>query len=681
MIKLKNALSKLNFPLYFIIMAVVVEMISFALLGLGALPEYYMYDFAVILFVAAIIYVIPNTKVQFAISIVLLFLQCLICYVNYSLVTLYGDVLSIEMIRLFSDAMKAMDSGFTFIKIASLLVIIYIVEVAIGIGVYYLQKNTILAFKRNFSVIIAGFFIFMSGVGGLMFYQQRNKVYAESLEVDSTVSDQFLYENNFMKLLSLDKFGTFGFYLNDLVNSMTSHKEEEYLDAVNYFENQDIYSGDNNGLFGGDKGNNVLVIMMESQSWFNFGTQELTPNIYNIMHGFDASYYLDSNISDQYTDTAAFVSDHFFSKTKTNIAEGIGILGNYPATSSISSVVNAKNADYFDFSMPNIMNNLGYTSSYFHTNTKGFYNRDDLYPYIGFGDNLYFKDNQEVFADEDFGWGNWLSEERFVTEMIDNMIDADSPFYSFYLNVGTHGPYYDTENYDDQVMYKEFVLNSQWYADFRAKYQDSIDEETYNYIVNQTACVVGLDHAIGVIIKDLLQKGIYDETTIVLYGDHYAYYNNVANAVAQLPSTNYYDIGLNTVPLVIKSKTLQQNEIYSSDRFTSAYDIVPTLLDLLGIEFNCGVYVGNSLFSSNDRFESYIGPDGNIDYCNAYYSHTGGMYDKYASSQELTSFILDYDNEEYKNAFIRSCKKTLEKLYYAQFLYESDFYNDVIMKQ
>lgn len=121
MLNIRNAFIKLTFPILFLILSSIMEIISFFILGLGGLPEYFLYDFAILLLISAIIYVIPNKTAQFIICLILFLLQNLLTYVNYSLITLYGDVLSIEMILLFGDAMLAMDSGFTFVKIAILL--------------------------------------------------------------------------------------------------------------------------------------------------------------------------------------------------------------------------------------------------------------------------------------------------------------------------------------------------------------------------------------------------------------------------------------------------------------------------------------------------------------------------------------------------------------------------------
>ena len=59
----------------------------------------------------------------------------------------------------------------------------------------------------------------------------------------------------------------------------------------------------------------------------------------------------------------------------------------------------------------------------------------------------------------------------------------------------------------------------------------------------------------------------------------------------------------------------------------------------------------------------------------------GGLPDKYVSTQDLQNFVFDYENDNYKKAFLLSCQNTLKKLYYTQFLYESNFYNDVINQQ
>ena len=59
-LNIRNAFIKLTFPILFLILSFIMEIISFFILGLGGLPEYFLYDFAILLLLSAIIYVIPN---------------------------------------------------------------------------------------------------------------------------------------------------------------------------------------------------------------------------------------------------------------------------------------------------------------------------------------------------------------------------------------------------------------------------------------------------------------------------------------------------------------------------------------------------------------------------------------------------------------------------------------------
>jgi len=694
---LRNLYHKMGFLTYYIFVAIVLEIAMFLRLDLGVLPKYWLYDLSIILMIAGIIFIIPNNVIQAIVTAIMLGAQTVIFYVNFSLYSLYGDVFSFDMINLFKETAKAMTKDFSFIWFMIMLIIAYIV-IVIGIILIAIKRHKYpISFRKNFSLAIVMMLLIIQGLSISTIVSQRNTVHASGdiVQVDR-ISDSFLMDTSMLKLASMKTFGFFGYYTNNLLNTLTNNSVTNELlnSAILYFNNGEVHDQSSSDMFGVDEGNNVIMVMMESLEWFAFSdgtynstslSPELTPNIYALA-------------------TEGTIANNFFAKSKTNISEGIGFIGSYPVGKYMEQVTRNSNDNQYDFTLPNVLKNNGYTASYFHTNESTYYDRHKTHTKLGF-DAIYCWDYDEFGYDGGFDWSEWIKEEDFVYSAMDYMIpkkankniygeDAQK-FFTFYSTVSTHGPYDNNSKCGDQVEYKNYVkygntqhlpesqrVHTKWYQNVLDAYGDK-GSQFINRLVNYQATVVGLDKAIGALVNQLKSYGIYDDTTIILYSDHNAYYHTISNDLKGLPDTEYMDIGLNTIPLIIKSAgitskaTEQGTEIKTIDRFCSAYDLLPTVLDLLGIKFNKNLYIGNSLFGTID--DMYENENGEMEELIVYYSLTGGLISNKMYTLNMTDFHYDeFVTIGYYNKFKDISYNTLKKLNYIYTLYVYNTYQYII---
>lgn len=173
------------------------------------------------------------------------------------------------------------------------------------------------------------------------------------------------------------------------------------------------------------------------------------------------------------------------------------------------------------------------------------------------------------------------------------------------------------------------------------------------------------DAAIGKIINRLKETNQYDNTIICIYGDHDAYYKSngyevLSNYVYDTVD-EYYPERYSTMNIIsnpnLKTK---YNEINNTNElkieytdFTSPYVIVPTLLDLLGINYNPDRYFGTSIFNTETKYD------------NLFYSHEFGIYfnsDFTALSQDNIKYS-NSDSKEDLNLFNKILEKSIEKVY------------------
>lgn len=699
--------SKFGLSLFYLISTLGIEIMTFCMLEIGFLPENFWYDFAFMLMFMGIIFIIPNYLAQYIVSMFILVVQIVLMYVNYTLYHLYGDVFSFDMIKLFNETKQAITSDFTYVWLIVVLVGLAFVLGIIGFHIYRTLRVYRIPFSKNFSIFMIMLLLIVQGVG-IGVYTQQYEVLKSTASIGDenyVLSDAFLMDSTMLKFSSLKTLGTYGYYVNNIMNVLSDSANKAVIEkSVNYFKSGDTFDATDSSVFGAASGDNVIVVMMESLEWYGFTdgiynsktfSAELTPNINRLI-------------------SEGFIATDFFAKSKTNISEGIGFLGSYPIGKYMEQVTSYKKEPYYGFSMPNMLKKEGYDTYYMHTNEGSYYSRRRTHDNLGFN-NLYFGDDA---LDSDIKWGHWMKEEDFVRSALDagHLIPEDASegqkFYSFYTTVSSHGPYINNEDNMDQQEYKDLVLHSDWYKNASKVYTN---DEVLRYLVNYQASIVGLDKAMGVIIDKLEEEGIYDDTTILMYSDHNAYYHSISNSIKGVQSMDYSNIELNTIPFILKSKKLTDKieelgyydeeinpngvianddeygnvsnvtnkPVYSTNRFCSAYDIVPTLLDILGVEYNRNFYGGNSIFAKLGMEVDVVkkvddGYDVLKEEVVAYYSHTGGVYGKYGYTSDLESYNYSFTNDvtyvSYTDKFKSACKNILIKLNYISTLYSYGVY-------
>jgi len=648
---------------------------------------------------------------------IILTIQVIFIYVNYSLLMIYGDLFSVDMINMIGEAGAAMTSSFIYVSVILQLVGVFLAIVLIGgILLKYCNKdkNNLRYHFSIFNVIIILSFQCFS-IGYFVNTRQEINKLASLSEANYMASDTFLMNTSFLKESSYTKFGTYGYFANIIANQMVHNTSIIERATLDYFTKGDIYGteGNSSPVFSVDNGNNVIVIMMESLEWFGFGdgtysseldylTPAYTPNIYGLIYG-DVDKVNDDSL----------IATSFFAKSKTNMSEGQGIIGNYPVGQSLTEVVRNDTDDRkaLGYAMPNVMRDLGYTTTYVHSNEIGFYDRVETHHHLGFDrvigkDNLTDKEGNRIYSGDELEFDNWDAEGRFVENAIDYIVPKDADkFYTFYLNVSSHGPYEKKYNLHDgdaikyyyYVKYGEddcvqnengdWVLSvaeneatfSDWYLNVKETRPN--DSSLWEEMVYYQCGVIGLDDAIGVILGKLDEYGIADETTLLLYSDHYSYYDGLTHRFKGFDEDDFTSIELNTIPLIISSPGLKEINTSSAkytitDRFCSAYDIVPTLFDLLGIQFNENLYLGHSLFRPADYV--YGEGDEKTDMV-VYYSNTGGLFSKDVYTFNFSDFVSPTHVDSETIALFKSeASAILQKLNFLSILNRYNLYYKLI---
>jgi phosphoglycerol transferase MdoB-like AlkP superfamily enzyme len=292
---------------------------------------------------------------------------------------------------------------------------------------------------------------------------------------------------------------------------------------------------------------------------------------------------------------------------------------------------------------------------------------------IGFPNGYY----HEVYSDKKVEFkGDMPYDTTFIDATIDNMVPKDKKFYSFWTTISSHGPYNSNANsikkyteagyYDKLNQAKEAGLWVNPIDRAMPKYENLlIKEEEKKELAMQfehyQVEIMNFDDALGKLIERLKQNGQYDNTLFVIYGDHDAYYQS--NKLRPIKYYSYGCMDKEEYPMQYEALMILSNHklknLYVSKNSTntvgimsSPYIIVPTVLDLLGIDYDERYYVNKSLFNSSS-----------ID--NIFYSYelkstfSDQLFD---IDYKMTTYKASGVTSEYAKAFYKQEIKLIKKI-------------------
>lgn len=325
---------------------------------------------------------------------------------------------------------------------------------------------------------------------------------------------------------------------------------------AHYFVAQkpDVLKNETYGIF---RGKNLLFVQFESLSSFvvgmKIGGMEVTPNL----------NWLVKN---------SFYSENFYAEIgggHSADAELVSLTSLYPLDRSSVNILYGNN-EYF--SLPKIMKQEGYYTVSAHAYRGEFWNRRVMHQSLGFETSWFQEDFKET---ERIGFG--LPDAPFFDQVIMKLSTVPQPFMGYFITLESHTPFFVPEEK------KELNLG------------DLEGTEIGNYLHS----LHNADKGLGILIQKLKEKGLYDNTVIVLYGDH-----DVELPKEKLepvvPLNNAFEIIFyKKVPFLIHSAKGELNATYSG--IMGHADILPTILHLWGIDPNKWTFYGKNIFSSSKR--------------------------------------------------------------------------------
>lgn len=634
----KLGLNQILKPLLFFIISLALEIVSFSLFKFKTssgqtafLPQYILFDIGVWLIVCSLILCTHKNWISNLIFYVALFLEAGLFVTNVTLKSDFGYVFSIDMLDLVPEMVESMDTSFINFKLITFGVIGATIVIAIPIVFDKIFKNKKIALKKISRPIFCLLFFLVTATIGAGCYAAQTALLKTSATNTEISSDKYLYENQHINDLSFQKFGSCGFYFKSIVNYIFPNagvSKQDKTEAINSYKESAKAENTSATLYN----DNLIVIMLESFEWFAIDPYN-TPNLWALKSG-EASENIDSQ---------AMVFSNYHSNNKTNVSEDLCFLGYMPNENTYNVKSNNSLATYY--SLPNLFNREGYDTTFLHSWKLKFYNRGVTNKNIGFNNIYSLSDFESENKSTRFNFYNLESD--FIDQFMDKLAPTDKKFMSFYLTVSTHGTYTVTNPQFEKYFstYDNNLENMKtWFEDQGYHYPTS--KEYQEILKEYKAGAMDTDEMVGKLFKHLNETGLINNTTVVLYADHNAFYQNLTNEIKSTVKSDYSSSNSYVVPLMIYSNKLTASNITA---FCSPYDLYPTISELFGLPYNTVNAQGKNILSSEISETVYI-------------SMLTGFYDDKCYSKNM-QYIKKYDGstdadvENFKNKVCEYFKK------------------------
>jgi len=372
-------------------------------------------------------------------------------------------------------------------------------------------------------------------------------------------------------------FGAALFHYNDVVNFFSSKsmarplssEEQEGLEQtlIQHADFNEIHTS----LFAAAKGFNVMILQLEAFQEFLIDCKvdgiEVTPFLNTLKHD---SLYFDK------------IYDVTF-KGRTSDAEFAVNTGLYPDPDYSSAF---SHLDKTLVTLPNVLRNIGYSTSSFHAYNKDFWNRTQTHPFYGFEDMFFEK---EIEGGKKLGLGT--ADEDSLTFMVERLKQQTGPFLAYFISLSCHHPY----NYSPQG-----------FQDFFKK-GESARMAGYLRLAKYT------DYALEIFFKKMEEDGLLNNTIFLIFGDHdqgvinpnASQFGQISSLLESIVGVNPFDPIEDKVPLFIYIPGLQNDLQTFKEHFTppngSLSDLFPTILHLLGEQSPTGLFGRNLLINNGSK--------------------------------------------------------------------------------
>ena len=497
----------------------------------------------------------------------------------------FSNFLSLSIIK--TSGSTADNLGKSIVGITRVTDFLAFVDIAliIFLMVSKVVKYDLRPLKLRFNLLLEGIAVLLIGVNLLMAQKDRSGLLTRTF--DNSYIVKYLGMNEYAVYDAFKTAQTSEQMAKANVSDLQSVKK--YL-KVNYVKPSSAYTGV-------AKGKNVLVIHLESFQQFLIGYKwkgkEVTPNLNKLYHAKNTLSF--ANFYNQVGQGKTSDAEMMLENSLFGLQSG-SAMSSYGTSNTFESA-------------PAILNQQGgYTTAVMHGGAGSFWNRNNAYKQFGYDYFMplsYYENKPKYYI----GYG--LKDKIFFSQSIKYIERLPQPFYLKLITVTNHYPY-DLDKKNQSITKT-----------------DTGDETVDGYV--QTAHY--LDQAVGQLMRWLKKTGLDKNTLLVFYGDHYGISGNHHKASAELLNqdefTNFDNLKFQRVPLMFHMKGLRGG---IKKTYGGEIDVLPTLLNLLGIRNKGTIQFGHDLLSKK---APQIVAQRNGDFITPLYAKVGSTYYDTKTGEEI----------------------------------------------
>lgn len=497
----------------------------------------------------------------------------------------FSNFLSLSIIK--TSGSTADNLGKSIVGITRVTDFLAFVDIAliIFLMVSKVVKYDLRPLKLRFNLLLEGIAVLLIGVNLLMAQKDRSGLLTRT------------FDNSYIvKYLGINEYAVYDAFKTAQTSEQMAKANVSDLQSIKKYLKVN-YVKPNSAYTGVAKGKNVLVIHLESFQQFLIGYKwkgkEVTPNLNKLYHSKNTLSF--ANFYNQVGQGKTSDAEMMLENSLFGLQSG-SAMSSYGTSNTFESA-------------PAILNQQGgYTTAVMHGGAGSFWNRNNAYKQFGYDYFMplsYYENKPKYYI----GYG--LKDKIFFSQSIKYIERLPQPFYLKLITVTNHYPY-DLDKKNQSI----------------AK-TDTGDETVDGYV--QTAHY--LDQAVGQLMRWLKKTGLDKNTLLVFYGDHYGISGNHHKASAELLNqdefTNFDNLKFQRVPLMFHMKGLRGG---IKKTYGGEIDVLPTLLNLLGIRNKGTIQFGHDLLSKK---APQIVAQRNGDFITPLYAKVGSTYYDTKTGEEI----------------------------------------------
>ena len=442
------------------------------------------------------------------------------------------------------------------------------------------------------------------------------------------IYNSFNDSNKSLKVSGLFEYSVRNFYVTFLKTEKEENSEDiEFLDLA--FVNTEKSKNKYTGIF---KDKNLIFIQFEGlDNWLV--TEKDTPTIYKMLNN-------SINFTNHYS---------YYNGGGSTFNSEFAVNTGFITPLSYTQNAYTFNKNNFPYSMAKIFKSLEYSVNAFHMNSGEYYSRTTNYRNWGY-DNYYGLIDMFDYKDDTY----ILDRELILNETFNELLfPEDTKFVDYIITYSGHMPFNNNKGvckllYDEDHAVVETDDDNAKKENENEKENEKNTKETTvieREPMTEEECIrrqaKETDYMMELLLDNLKEKNLLDNTVIVAFSDHYLYTIEDKSTLDKYKETSNNLI--NKTPFFIWSKDTKKTNI---NKVTSQLNILPTTLNLWGIDYNPNNYIGTDALDNKYEgivfFSDYSWYDGNV----------------YVENAEVTNGkSISYDKLEAKNYYISNITK------------------------